>query len=122
MWQHAIFPNASSTMTYNAPNTNALSGAATLYFSAYNTSSVGSKSMVVYIYANGSYIPVAGETIYYTDNPAYYYVLFTASSTVTSYTINISCGDGFETDVYISDWSIFVGTVGTSLEGNLTIL
>ena len=65
---------------------------------------------------------MGSQDFYYTDAPAYYYLLFNAVSTVSSYTIVLSCGDGFSTDVYISDWSISIGTVGTSLEGSLTLL
>ena len=106
-------------MTYNVPNTNALSGYAALNFAAYsNSSSLGSITISVY---NGITF-VGSQDFYYTDTAAYYYLLFNAVSTVASYTIVLSCGDGFSTDVYISDWSISLGTVGTSLEGSLTLL
>ena len=119
MWQHATLADVTSQLTYVVPNTNSLSGAATLYFAAYGASS---GTVTVYLFRNGSNIPLAGEIISFENTPAYYYLLFTASSTITNYTIYVTGGTNYGTDVYFSDWSMFVGTVGTSLEGSLTLL
>ena len=117
LWQHAIFPTTSSKMYYEIPNTNASSGDVRLYFRAYDTIS---ESLNVVITTSGSQI--ASQTFSLTNTPNYYNLVFTASASDAFYTINLS-GPGM-TDVYISDWSIVVGlgSVGTSLEGNLTLL
>ena len=47
MWQHAILPDITSVLSYVAPNTNSLSGAATLYFAAYGTEVASSGTVSV---------------------------------------------------------------------------
>ena len=90
-----------------------------MYFRAYDANS---QPLNIVITTNGGLCQIGTQTLNITDKPENYNVVFAASASDAFYTINLS-GPGL-TDVYISDWSIVVGLglVGTSLEGNLTLL
>jgi hypothetical protein len=120
-WQLAVFPTNNAVMSYNVPNTNASSGSVRLKFRAFKPS--GGTSLTIYILANGS-TAVATQTFTIQEQPQYYDSVFTVSASVASYTVRLSSEVGYETDAYISDWSILLGlgVVGTSLEGSLTLL
>ena len=70
--------------------------------------------------------PLASQVISYTTAPSYaitpaYYSIFFTAGTDATLTIIVS-GNLTTTDVYLSDWGVFVGPVGTSLGGSSCVL
>ena len=109
LWQRAIFTNTIGTMSYTFPNTNSLTGPASLYFAAYGATG---GSIMVGISGNVSG-PLASQVVTYTTAPSYtitpaYYSIFFTAGTDTTLTITVG-GNLSTTDVYLSDWSVFVG-------------
>ena len=63
---------------------------------------------------------LASNTFAYTTTATFFYLSFTAPTIDTAFTIVVKSLNASAT-FYMADWSIYVGTVGTSLEGNLML-
>ena len=125
--QQISFSNGTGQLSLVVQNTSGYTTTtygATLTFAAYG-STAGSLRVDVTGNSSGNF----SQTVYYSTTQTYYYVPFTAGTFDTQFTIYLggnSPGAGgaqvFPETLFVTDFSMYAGTISNNLEGTLTLL
>ena len=125
--QQISFSNGTGQLSLVVQNTSGYTTTtygATLAFAAYG-STAGSLRVDVTGNSSGNF----SQTVYYSTTQTYYYVPFTSGSFDTQFTIYLggnSPGTAgaqvFPETLFVTDFSMYAGTISNNLEGTLTLL